>query len=343
MKYSHERIESIAGAIALGEATDRQRQEYRLHIAQCAACLHAYGGEREIERVSATVANARDEEVWEPALGNVVQNGLARRARYARSTLSIAAACLVVTFGVRLAILNGALHFMTPASAAVAYNTDGMRISLEPRHEVSATSAPVHPAQPHLTVVHNVVQIARAPVAAPPALSASKRPAPAQQIVTITVHPALAPKQTAYAQASNVPIWRRNDSWQTVARTTTTSLTETAPQSFAQNAESIRMMHPQVMRDAAPVGGETAINPQPPMSAYYEGAGGTTVFEVLIDEQGNPTKCTITSTSGYGVLDDSVCKAAMLAKYSPKTIDGRAVAGIYHDAFTFRLTTDPDH
>ena len=59
------------------------------------------------------------------------------------------------------------------------------------------------------------------------------------------------------------------------------------------------------------------------MIAYDEGAEGTSVFEVPIDERGTPTKCVITKSSGYSVLDSAVCKAAMQAHYTPKMIDGR--------------------
>jgi TonB family protein len=89
-----------------------------------------------------------------------------------------------------------------------------------------------------------------------------------------------------------------------------------------------------------PVGGESAINPQPPEIAYYEGAEGTTVFQVRVDERGAPTKCMITKTSGYRILDDAVCKAALSARYTPKMVDGRAVSGLYSDAFTFHLSED---
>jgi len=92
--------------------------------------------------------------------------------------------------------------------------------------------------------------------------------------------------------------------------------------------------------EAAPLGGETAINPQPPMIAYAEGAEGTTAFEVLIDERGMPTKCVITKPAGYRFLDEAVCKAAMKARYSPKTLDGRPVPGLYRDAFTFRVSSN---
>jgi outer membrane biosynthesis protein TonB len=57
---------------------------------------------------------------------------------------------------------------------------------------------------------------------------------------------------------------------------------------------------------------------------------------VSVDERGTPVKCTITKPSGYLVLDVAVCKAAMHARYTPRTINGRPVPGIYRDAFTFR-------
>jgi TonB family protein len=101
-------------------------------------------------------------------------------------------------------------------------------------------------------------------------------------------------------------------------------------------AESLQVSSANPATEAAPVGGETAINPQPPMIAYDEGAEGTAVFQVSIDERGVPTKCTITKSSGYQVLDVTVCKAAMSAKYTPKIVNGRAVPGVYSDAFTFR-------
>ncbi len=62
------RAETLAGAIALGEANETERKEYRAHVAACPSCLAANGGEREIERVMAVAVRARDEERWEPAL-----------------------------------------------------------------------------------------------------------------------------------------------------------------------------------------------------------------------------------------------------------------------------------
>ncbi len=60
--------ESIAGAIAIGEANEAQRDAYRAHLSVCRRCLEELGGEREIERVMGGVARARAGECWEPDL-----------------------------------------------------------------------------------------------------------------------------------------------------------------------------------------------------------------------------------------------------------------------------------
>ncbi len=60
--------EILAGAIALGEAADAQRHLYREHLSTCRRCLGAIGGELEIERVANVVAQARDQERWQPDL-----------------------------------------------------------------------------------------------------------------------------------------------------------------------------------------------------------------------------------------------------------------------------------
>ena len=68
MKKNCARAEILAGALALGEATDAERNEFRSHIAVCSSCLNAIGGEREIERTMEIVSEARASEVWEPVL-----------------------------------------------------------------------------------------------------------------------------------------------------------------------------------------------------------------------------------------------------------------------------------
>lgn len=343
----HERIEALAGAIALGEATDEERNEYREHIASCAECLNALGGEREIERVAGSVHDARESEVWQPDLRDVVAARTQRSTRRLRVGLGIVSFCLAVSFGVHVLGALAAARLTPSAGAPVVINAGATRIVLEQRTASAAGVKPVPPAAPQrrMIVEHNVVQIARQPVQAASAQVLPLKPDVKEQIAAITVHPDRRPAAPQlHPGKSNIPIWRRSgntqDSWRTVATTTTTSLTETAPQTFTHSAESMQLASPHTMREAAPVGGETAINPKPAMIAYDEGAEGTSVFEVLIDREGNPTRCIITKSAGYTVLDGAVCKAAMQAHYTPKIVDGRAVPGVYHDAFTFRMSED---
>lgn len=334
MKQRHDRIEAIAGAIALGEASDAERLEYREHLTQCASCLRALGGEHEIERVAAAVGQARDAEIWKP---EIRWDARMRARRHLRNAGFAAASALLIS-----AAIPGAHALLQQASPPRA-------VAAAPVQKFKASP----PAQRRLIVEHNVVQIARAPVQLPPVPASSApiavqppvsvRPSvvkTAAPIAAITVHPAAPLPARHTGTHSNVPIWRRVQGWQTVAKTTTTSLTETAPQSLTHSAESMQLAVPHTMRDAVPVGGATAINPQPPMIAYDEGAEGTSVFEVLVDERGNPTRCVITKSAGYTVLDGAVCKAAMQVHYLPKEIDGRPVPGVYRDAFTFRMSDD---
>lgn len=331
----HDRIEAIAGAIALGEASDEERCEYREHIATCAPCLQALGGEHELERVASTVTLARDAEVWEPQLRDVVAARMARRSRVLRWGTGVAGFALAASFGIHALFAAGIPRITVVPAQQQQATTAVTQVSLD---QPAIASKPVSVAarpQRRMIVEHNIVQIARAPLPASAAAPPSKDQSKPSDLVAITVHP----DRPAQPHAnSNVPVWRRAAaSWHTVATTTTTSVTETAPESLTHSAESIQIA-PSTTRDIAPLGGETAINPQPPMIAYDEGAQGTTVFEVLVDERGVPTKCVITKSAGYPVLDDAVCKAAMKTRYSPKMVDGRAVPGVYHDAFTFRMT-----
>jgi TonB family protein len=246
---------------------------------------------------------------------------------------------LAASFGVHALLAAGIPKLdRANASAPVVIDAGATRIVLEQNTPTAKPAPPVAAPPQRLVVTHNVVQIARAPVpaAAAPALpSTDTKP---RDLLAVTVHPQQAPPAK---QHDDVPVWRRDDtSWRTVARTTTTSVTETAPQTFTHNAEAIELAANYPTREVGVVGGETAINPQPPMIAYEEGANGTTVFEVLVDERGTPTKCVITKSAGYPVLDETVCKAAMKARYTPKIVEGRAVPGVYRDAFTFHMSDD---
>ncbi|MGZ3532909.1 MAG: TonB family protein, partial [Vulcanimicrobiaceae bacterium] len=315
--------------------------EYRQHLAECSACLRDLGGEREIERIATTVVQAREGEIWEPDLHGSVASRLEARKKFWRFSLSFLSVCLAVSFLVHIVIVSGVAR-LTP-TLADPITIAGVRITLDHRPTATPKAAPPTP-QRRLTIVHNVVQMSRAPIApvVPPdvhiAKTDPKKPQP-QEISTVTVHPRVVEPSGG---DSNVPIWRRGggpDAWRAMTTTTTTAYSGSAPQA-AERITPIQINAAYTTREPAPIGGETALSPKPAMIAYEEVPEGTwtSVFEVTIDERGNPTKCSITSTSGYPVLDDAVCKAAMGARYTPKSVNGRAVNGTYRDAFTWRMS-----
>ncbi|MFY9740102.1 MAG: hypothetical protein WAK11_13790 [Candidatus Cybelea sp.] len=88
--------EILAGAIALGEAGDEQRQAYREHLSTCRRCLAAIGGEREIERVIKVVAQARDQEQWQPDVRRALARAPARGLGWKWGTGLAAAGALAV-------------------------------------------------------------------------------------------------------------------------------------------------------------------------------------------------------------------------------------------------------
>ena len=304
--------EIAAGAIALGEATETERDAYRLHLSRCAHCVDTLGGEREIERTMDRLVNARDSETWQPAPSPV-----RRRARP-----GIGFAWGVGAFAVVAAAWFALPHFGSPSHARMVASAPvrtavriqqprEMHVAAAPApHRVTVAAAPEH----KLIVVHNVVQLNAPPVAVRHAVA----------------HAAAVPQ-------SNPP--RAQAPSSTDERTVADTGTTNAPQQ-AQHAESLALL-PSVVRDVAPVGGENAIAPHPARIAYYENAEGTTAIDVSVDERGTAVKCTVTKPSGYLVLDESVCAAAMRVRYLPRTINGRAVSGLYHDAFTFHAGDDP--
>jgi hypothetical protein len=89
--------EILAGAIALGEAGDEQRHAYREHLSTCRHCLAAIGGEREIERVINVVAQARDQEQWQPDVRRALARVPARGYGWKWVAALAAAGALVVT------------------------------------------------------------------------------------------------------------------------------------------------------------------------------------------------------------------------------------------------------
>ena len=182
--------ERLAGAIAIGEAGDQERVAYRAHLAGCPRCVHALGGEREIERVMSAVAHARDDERWEPVRLATLAT---RRMRHNTWTLATALAAAVVL--------------------AIGLPAEKPRLSAPPEQAVS-----------------------------------SRDPGAIAALNTQTV-----PRREGRAESLSV--------------------------------------------DAATT--------------------FSTAFDVAVDQRGTPRRCTITKSSGFRVVDRSVCRAAMHAHYSP--------------------------
>ncbi len=318
------RAEAIAGSVALGEATDAERETYRRHLAGCRRCVTSLCGEREIERVVRSIWEARESESWEPDLRASLQARTSTRRTAWTFGLAGALAALAVVVG-----LHG-LNAIVPSQNApkiVAAEHIVPRLALPGTAHAAAIPAITHVvANNHgLVVVHNVVTL--------------NRPAPTVvakvSVVPPVAHPSPAPPVPRF-DANDVAALTPTQRDENAIAALRTTATATPP---SARAESLQLVpNAIVVRDVMPLGGDAAIVPRPSAIAYDEGAEGTTAFEVSVDEHGAPVKCTITKPSGYLVLDEAVCKAAMHAHYAPRTINGHPIAGIYRDAFTFRAT-----
>jgi len=330
--------EVLAGAIALGEATDAERQAYRGHVATCSSCLRANGGEHEIERTMACVGQARSDETWDPDLTALVREKMNGRKRLLRAGLTVAGACIAISLAFNLAMVTGLTKIAPSFADPLVLNYDGQRIVLEHR---STAALPQATSAPRMVVEHNVVTLTRQPVSV-----AVDNVLRAPQTVPVATHAqqSVASTTSSLGAASpqknfgDTPIWRRGSGGgggNTAIVQTTTSVSQTIPR-LDRQTDSIVVAPAYTVRAPEPIGGETALTPQPAPIAYAQNASGTSVFEVQIDERGNPTKCAITKSSGFLSLDDAVCSAAMKARSSPKLVNGRPVPGSYTDAFTFR-------
>ena len=327
------RAEILAGAIALGEAVPAERDEYRLHIATCPECLRALGGEREIERVMARIADARATETWEPLPRLRTARGSWRWFAAGATAAAAVAAMLIVGF--RGGVREPAAMLRT-AAAPVRHVT--VAHVPAPRPIVRRTSPPIaRPAAPARLLA----------VAAPPPRPAARIPRRDDAVTVPAVKPA------PLIANADVPVWRRAEPMPSpqvarvpqVARAPQAAQVAQAPAqvsavpALSGNAESMSVSQPPSVREAFPLG---AIKPHPVYIPDEADAHGTAAFEVQVNEHGVPSKCTITRSSGYLVLDVAVCRAAMGARYAPRMVNGKATVGTYRDAFTFRQVTDED-
>jgi TonB family protein len=315
-------MEALAGAIALDEATERERDTYRGHLALCARCVESFGGERDIARVMSVVAQARDEESWEPDLRAALRDRTRMRRNAWRLGLGVGAAALAVSLGLHV-LAAGTIQPVSLAPAAtVAAVGSVFHVTLERRphpQSVAAHPAAAIAANPRpLVVTHNVVALAApaAPhVAKPPAVEGGVSQDPA-------IVAALPPSERQKGSISSMQ-------------------TQSAAPVYEHQAESIAVSpsRPPVVREVAPLGGRLSL-PDPPAIAAHELAEegldeATAVFELGVDERGAPTSCSIEKTSGIPAIDESVCRAAMHAHFVPRTVNGKPTPSVYRDAFVF--------
>ncbi len=315
------RAEITAGAVALGEATDAERDVYRRHLSVCRRCLEGLGGERDVERTMQLVARARDAESWQPDIRVALRDRTLAKQRGWRFGVAAVATIAVVSIGVRA----WSPSVVKPAGT----------VAVTDRVPAGAPEPKVYrPVAGHdLVVLHNVATLKRPPLTsiAPPraAHHSVKLPASAPAV------PLSVAKSAPSAVVAEAGPSLRDE--RSVAALRTEGTAPPPP----QRAESIAVLPPAApSHDVLPLGGEDAIVPHPSAIAYYENAEGTTAFEVTVDERGLPVKCAVTKSSGYLVLDAAVCKAAMHARYVPRTVNGRAIASVYRDAFTFAAGSD---
>ena len=335
------RAEVLAGAVALGEATETERDVYRRHLSGCERCIANLGGEREIERTMEVVAQAREAERWEPDVRGLLRDRARGTKRAWKFGFSAIAAAVVVSLSVH-AMIAARVPVIAPLANDVATTgSDIIHISFEKRaSSAAAASAPrpvthVSNAAPGLVVEHTTVTLSRPPVASAPAAAPQTVAQSGKSADILKQRRNLDGMQVAQA----APTGNDEHSIDQMRTTGSTAPAAAAAESIAVRPSDVESRQvANVIRDAAPLGGGSAIVPHPSQIAYELRAEGTTAFDVYVDSHGAPVKCNITKSSGYAVLDVSVCRAAMGVKYSPRTVNGHAVAGIYHDAFTFRTS-----
>ncbi len=320
------RAETLAGAIALEEATDGERDAYRRHLASCARCVETLGGEREIERVMSVVARARDQESWEPDLRNALRDRTRARRGAWTFGLGLGALALAVSLSIHL-LAPGTMRpiALAPANTAAVANSV-FHVSLERRSQPQNQAVASHPAAavaaPPIHVTHNVVAVT-IPAANPkPAKAQAGRVPPVSALTDPAIVAALPPSDR-------------------VRNSITSMQTQSAAPVYSHQAESIAVNPARaiVIRDVAPVGGTLTL-PNPPSIAGREMAAeglteATTTYALAIDERGAPITCVIQKSSGIPAIDESVCRAAMRAKFAPRTVNGKPTTSIYRDAFVF--------
>ena len=125
MKH-HVRFETLAGAIALGEATEEEQAEWAAHAAVCVRCRDHGAGE--LIAVRNRIVAEREAETWRPSLRSGLMTRI-RDERLRRSRVTLRVLCWSVAVSIALdagfvsgvsSYAAGAFHFTSASLANVA-------------------------------------------------------------------------------------------------------------------------------------------------------------------------------------------------------------------------------
>lgn len=98
---------------------------------------------------------------------------------------------------------------------------------------------------------------------------------------------------------------------------------------------------PSMATPAKPRGnpGGWVTNDDYPSAAMREGAQGVTAFRLDIGPDGKATNCTVTSSSGSSLLDDTACRLLVRrARFSPaKDVDGNPMPASYSNRVRWQI------
>jgi len=115
----HDGFEALAGALALGEATQDERARFEAHASECAMCRDDVPA---LTRVGEIVSAARNGESWRPAIGSQLMARIRdERLRSSRLTLRALGWSVAVSIALDAAFVSG----VTSYAGRVLHETSG--------------------------------------------------------------------------------------------------------------------------------------------------------------------------------------------------------------------------
>lgn len=131
MRSDHSRFDSLAGALALGEASTEEREQFEAHAADCRPCREQ--GADELIAVRERITTARDEETWRPSLGSALMSRIRdQRSRRSRLTFRALGWSVALSLALEAAFVSGLTSYAGPvlhagsnsmANIAASYRT----------------------------------------------------------------------------------------------------------------------------------------------------------------------------------------------------------------------------